>query len=382
MEIIDKEKLILSVKGVFFLEDLISVIIPVYKVESYLNKCIKSVVNQTYRNLEILLIDDGSPDRCPQICDQWAREDSRIIVFHKENGGLSDARNYGLDRATGRYIAFVDSDDYIHKDMYQIMYQTMHIYKCDIVEVDYNRLTANEENNAQVQIKLVPENIFVRDKKEAFSQMILDIKSKSYAWNKLYKSTLWNNIRFPKGKLFEDILTTYKLIILSSKVVKLDAPLYNYIIRNGSIVSTIFNIKTILAHYEASSALFDFVKKNYEELMPIVCIRFFSDSFEDLYKVYQIRHELSDFKYYIQKIVDNLYKYSSILSNSKKFNHAIRVYSYENRILFSRKRKRMLIKFMLLRCSFLLLINFIKLAPYLNFKNILLKFTFRWENER
>ena len=99
----------------------ISVIIPVYKVEKYLDKCIQSVVNQTFTDLEIILIDDGSPDRCPEICEQWAKKDSRIVVIHKKNGGLSDARNAGLNIATGEFISFVDSDDWIAKNMYEIM---------------------------------------------------------------------------------------------------------------------------------------------------------------------------------------------------------------------------------------------------------------------
>ena len=104
---------------------LISVIVPVYKVEPYLNKCIESIVNQTYKNLEIILVDDGSPDNCPAICDSWAEKDSRIKVIHKENGGLSDARNAGMVHATGEYIAFVDSDDYIDPEMYQSLYGVM-----------------------------------------------------------------------------------------------------------------------------------------------------------------------------------------------------------------------------------------------------------------
>ena len=110
----------------------ISVIIPVYKVEEYISRCIKSVVDQTYSNLEIILVDDGSPDNCPAICDKWAEKDSRIKVIHKKNGGLSDARNAGMQIASGEFIGFVDSDDWISKEMYQLLYENMKENESDI----------------------------------------------------------------------------------------------------------------------------------------------------------------------------------------------------------------------------------------------------------
>ena len=112
--------------------DKISVIIPVYKVEKYLNKCVESVINQTYKNLEILLVDDGSPDKCPEMCDAWAKKDSRIKVIHKQNGGVADARNIGIENATGKYIAFIDSDDYLNKTMYQKLFEKITTTNSDI----------------------------------------------------------------------------------------------------------------------------------------------------------------------------------------------------------------------------------------------------------
>ena len=115
---------IISTKGATMAKsDLISIVIPVYKAEQYLDQCISSVVNQSYRNLEIILVDDGSPDQCGKLCDEWAEKDKRIRVIHKENGGLSDARNAGLDIASGEYIGFVDSDDFVHPEMYQRLYE-------------------------------------------------------------------------------------------------------------------------------------------------------------------------------------------------------------------------------------------------------------------
>ena len=117
--------------------DLISVIVPVYKVEAYLDRCVQSIVDQTYTNLEIILVDDGSPDRCPQMCDEWAKRDARIRVIHKPNGGGAQARNVGLERASGEYIAFVDSDDYLLPGMYEALLCALMQTNCDIAECDY-----------------------------------------------------------------------------------------------------------------------------------------------------------------------------------------------------------------------------------------------------
>ena len=123
--------------------ELISIIVPVYKVEKYLEKCVKSILKQTYTNLEIILVDDGSPDKCGQLCDELAKTDDRIIVFHKENGGLSDARNYGVERANGEYIGFVDSDDYIHECMYKELYEAIKKSGTSIAECGVTRVYKN-----------------------------------------------------------------------------------------------------------------------------------------------------------------------------------------------------------------------------------------------
>lgn len=143
-------------------EGKISVIVPIYKVENYLNRCVESIRKQTYRNLEIILVDDGSPDACGEMCDRYAQEDSRIRVIHKENGGLSDARNAGIEVATGEYIAFVDSDDWIDDKMYEVLYSTLLKYNADIAECSYRNLYADcivEETNCTGNV--VEEIIFL-----------------------------------------------------------------------------------------------------------------------------------------------------------------------------------------------------------------------------
>ena len=159
------------------MEDLISIIIPVYKVEKYIYKCIDSVLNQTYKNLEIILVDDGSPDKCPEICEEYAKKDNRIKIIHKKNGGLSDARNAGLKVATGKYIGFVDSDDYIEKDMYQVLYNNIIKTNSDISIVNLKEVKENEiiENNVKDE-----QNTIEYTKLEGLKKLI-ENKIKSYA---------------------------------------------------------------------------------------------------------------------------------------------------------------------------------------------------------
>ena len=162
--------------------DLISIIIPVYKVEKYLEKCIESVLKQTYTNLQIILVDDGSPDNCGKICDEYAKKDSRIEVIHKINGGLSDARNVGINRANGRYIGFVDSDDYIKEDMYEKLINLIKEYNadvsiCNLYDVfDGKEYVRNKDNGIHEYSRI-----------DILKEILLDKNIQSYAWNKLYK---------------------------------------------------------------------------------------------------------------------------------------------------------------------------------------------------
>lgn len=209
---------------------LISVIVPVYKVENYLNRCIDSILNQTYRNLEVILVDDGSPDNCPSICEEYAKKDSRIKIVHQENGGLSSARNTGLTVTSGEFITFVDSDDWIANDMYQILYNTMISQNADIVECNY--FAVNEKTSE----KSVPskENIIYYDD-DGLKALFLDKNIKSYVWNKLYKRNTIGDTTFPVGRSYEDTYTTYKFFSKAKKIVSINQPLYFYNIRSGSI---------------------------------------------------------------------------------------------------------------------------------------------------
>lgn len=211
---------------------LISIIVPIYNVESYVEECIQSIIKQTYKNLDIILIDDGSKDSSGEICEKYKKIDSRICVVHQENQGLSSARNTGLKLANGEYIQFIDGDDFISVDMIENLYEIMEKEHADIVTC-----SSYTYKNGEIVKKEYSKSINIYNKEEAIKEIILDKKIRFYAWDKLYKKTLWKDIKFPEGRRFEDIAVTPIVIKNADKVVFYDCPLYYYRIRTGSIMS-------------------------------------------------------------------------------------------------------------------------------------------------
>lgn len=212
--------------------DIISVIVPVYKVEKYIHRCIDSIIHQTYENLEIILVDDGSPDNCGKICDDYAKLDNRIKVIHKENGGQSSARNAGLAAASGKFIAFVDSDDYIDNDMYEVLVKLICEYNADIVECECRAGKSNSfsvfgKNTRDIEIYSGVQAL----EKFYFGEQINGIAS--MVWDKLYKRELFDNIKFLDGyDRGEDANITPKLLLEANKIVKYNYNYYNYCIEN------------------------------------------------------------------------------------------------------------------------------------------------------
>ena len=214
----------------------ISVIVPVYNVKLYLHKCVDSILNQTYQNIEVLLIDDGSTDGSSDICDSYTEKDSRIKVVHKKNGGLSSARNTGLDMATGEYILFVDSDDYIDIEMIRRLYDALvktgaDMSVCNIRMVGVDGLTTFP----------YPENV-VRDEEmdEAlYWRKVYEPNAICYvvAWNKLYQKHIWEKNRYPVGKLNEDEYVLHQILQKCRKITGISYVGYNYVIREDSIMS-------------------------------------------------------------------------------------------------------------------------------------------------
>ena len=259
--------------------EFISVIVPVYKVEPYLDKCISSIVNQTYKNLEIILVDDGSPDNCPAMCDAWAEKDSRIRVIHKTNGGLSDARNAGMAVATGELMAFVDSDDWIDAHYIEYLYNALRqtnadISACDLREVyDDSVMTAIAEQMPQVEIS-TPE--------EAIEDILHNRRFRAVAWNKLYTRKVMTGESFETGRLHEDEFFSYRLYDKAARLAYIDLPLYNYRQRPGSIMTS-FSVR----HLDALDAYLEritLLEEKYPRLRPvdklnfcIACINLYGD---------------------------------------------------------------------------------------------------------
>lgn len=212
----------------------ISVIVPVYKVEAYLDRCVESILAQTFKDFELILVDDGSPDNCPAMCDAWAEKDSRIKVIHKENGGLSDARNVGFEASCGEWISFIDSDDYVHADMLQALYDAVQTHGVKVSVCGFAK-TAGEplEDNPDLTANLwSAEDFYVQRNVNA-----------TVAWGKLYHRSVV--LPYPKGKIHEDEFVTYHILFTCERVAVLDAPLYGYYQNPTGIMGSTWNPKRL-----------------------------------------------------------------------------------------------------------------------------------------
>jgi len=223
---------------------LISVIVPVYKVEKYLQRCVDSIRAQTYRNLEIILVDDGSPDDCGTLCDRFAVQDERIRVIHKENGGLSSARNAGIDIARGEYLGFVDSDDWIEHTMYETLLSAA--LRENVKLVCGGRYDFSERTGERT-VGLCPKREEVISGEELTRRIFTWNGLDSAAWDKLYHRSLFAAIRYPLGRINEDLPVTYKLAFAAGKAAMVSKPLYNYYHRPGSITTAAVSEKVF--HY-------------------------------------------------------------------------------------------------------------------------------------
>ena len=222
------------------MKPLISIIVPVYNVEMYLAKCVDSILAQTYTNLEIFLVNDGSFDCCGKLCDEYAKEDKRIKVIHKKNGGLSDARNVAIDVTTGEFITFIDSDDYVTDDYIMTLYSLIEKYECKVSIALYN--TFVEGSKPKVVNRVYREDCQTNIK--AIEEMFYQEKYDTASWAKLYHSSLFaTGIRYPKGIVYEDLATTYLLIFQSDKVAFCNRRIYNYLLRRDSIEGSSFSSK-------------------------------------------------------------------------------------------------------------------------------------------
>ena len=271
------------------MQDLITIIVPIYMVESYLNRCIQSLVNQTYQKLEIILVDDGSKDNCPAICDEWAKKDSRIRVIHRENGGLSAARNSGIDVAKGEYLAFVDSDDFVSEEFIETLYQACkqtksQIAQCRYEYVDGDKMTKDKEE--------VTEPMEVYSGKEMIYGMSWrDGAYNVVAWNKLYHKSVFEGVRYPEGRIHEDEATTHKLFYRAEKVAFVYRFLYGYYTGGTSITRDKFSKKRLDWEWAVRNRLL-FLKERQETEILIPMYKIYMDGTIDLY--YKTKNLLQD----------------------------------------------------------------------------------------
>ena len=244
------------------MDKLVSLIVPVYNVESYLEECVDSLIHQTYRNIEIVLIDDGCTDNSGKICDQYRKRDKRISVIHKEYGGVSDARNIGLSTATGDYIMFVDSDDFVAYNYVELMLTAIVSRQADLVCCGFSLTNEAGEITASVCNKVQA----VISKEESLRLLIQDNNPiENYVWNKIYKRCLFDKEKFPVGRLYEDVATMYKIFIKCNTIVLISDKLYYYRLRTGSIVHKV-SMKSIEDSVRAQAERYQKLSHTYPQL--------------------------------------------------------------------------------------------------------------------
>ena len=291
----------------------ISVIIPVYNVEQYLEKCLDSILNQTYKNIEIILVNDGSIDKSGVICDEYSRKYNNIKVFHKENGGVSSARNLGITVAKGEYITFADPDDFLNKDMYKILYENAKNYNSDITICSVNEIRENviatEDNTGKIN---------KYSKKDAINGYFNDIYpfNHNYLWNKLFKRAMFDEIKLNEKITYqEDSEIMIKLLNLSENIIYVGIPLYNYDLRLGSLSSGNISKSKITAE-RAFHSIYEYTKENICEYKDKALLKYISLVFNIVIEIIKSGDQYNDdyinIGYRIKEIYWQLIKTNSI----------------------------------------------------------------------
>ena len=232
-------------KGVNVVKDiLVSVIVPIYNVEKYLKRCVDSIIKQTYKNIEIILVDDGSPDNCNRICDEYTQIDKRVKVIHKKNGGLSSARNAGLDISKGEYICFIDSDDWVSENFVEFLLKNIvkeksDIITCETLDVKTEQETYEKSADEDLKIKTYYKDYVIEN---MYSE---EIQLKPAVQNKMYKSYIFDSLRFREGMIHEDEEILIKILLKSHKITITNKKLYYYFLSTDSIMRRKFNINRL-----------------------------------------------------------------------------------------------------------------------------------------
>ena len=244
----------------------VSILVPIYNAEKYIQRCLDSIISQTYDNLEIVLIEDGSKDNSLKIIEGYGEKDKRIKIVPIENNGVADARNKAVENATGEFLTFVDSDDYIEKDYIETLYKNLKKYNADIAVC--NCTNVMEETGEKIHKSFGISKVKEYNNIEAVENLFYYNFLRHSPWGKLYKKEVWNNIRFPLGKNYEDLAILYKLFLNTKKVIYIPEEKYNYVIRQGSIVHNEIRKLDVEAILEYSQKILEDITQNYPELVP------------------------------------------------------------------------------------------------------------------
>lgn len=310
---------------------MITIVVPVYKVEEYLERCVDSILNQTYTDFELLLVDDGSPDNCGKICDEYAEKDSRIFVIHQKNGGLSSARNTGInwfyEQDRSNYITFLDSDDWLHPDYLRLLMIGITENNVKISVCNYKRVTAEipHENYDNINFELTsPEDFLVNHSWQY-----------NYAWGKLYHKSMFDDVRYPIGKNFEDTFTTYKVLHKCEKIAYTDLQLYYYL-RNEQGISRSPWKPSELVIFDAMQEQLQFYKeKGLEKAFEKEFQLFVHHHAYQIVRIKENKNDLKKNKAKLKEIKKTLRNY--LKENKDKFNVHNMTYSYEAAYPFTMK---------------------------------------------
>lgn len=299
---------------------LINIIVPIYNVEKYLDKCVRSILNQTYKNIRVILVDDGSPDKCPEMCESYARKDDRIFVIHKKNGGLSSARNSGLDvlfssqfSDKGKYVAFIDSDDYVAEDYIEFLYDMIEKNQADIAQcghyIEFSEKRRNDKNREHKTIVL--------SKEEGLESLCYNGVWDVTAWNKLYKLQILEYVRYPEGRCYEDTATSYLITDKAKRLVVNMEPKYYYVQRYSSIANSNSWKEYKIQFIEIGDQFADWITLNYPQYAEAANIKRVFVRFSTLSQMVNSNH-YDDRVVEIRKTILN-YK-DSVLKNPKVNN--------------------------------------------------------------
>ncbi|WP_251549862.1 glycosyltransferase family 2 protein [Neobacillus muris] len=326
----------------------LSIIVPVYNVESYLNKCVDSILSQTFKDFELILVNDGSPDHCGAICDHYAERDIRVKVIHKKNGGLSSARNAGLDVAKGDYIGLIDSDDYIHEKMFEILLENARQHSSDIVVCDFIKVKENQYVNVNSSCKNgrvkhysnieALHQLFFRDENSYITNAGNNTKW-VVVWNKIYKRQIFQGARFNEGRICEDEFIIHKLLYNSKKITAVSNQLYYYVQRPNSIMNTSYSIKRLDKVYALKDRV-DFFSKIKEKKLHSLAYKSYLDTF--FWNYYLAKNQLSNSRLELRLLKQTL-------------NGSVK--SLLNNPFFSWKQKLAVLAFMINPIIYELLVN-------------------------